>query len=160
MKYKHYMSLLVMITSIITGCEQNPDLDKYRSEILGLHKALIDAHWNKDVDFFTKDISENYFSVGNGEIHRPAKDETTEQFTNYLNNTTFSEYKDLQDPVIGFSKDGSVAWSVVQVRVAGIRTMDNESDRDFDYTFAWITLYARHDDWWIRLGEASNYKQN
>jgi hypothetical protein len=144
---------------IIAGCKQNPDFDKMKTEILDLHKAMIEAHMNKDVNFFVKDISDDYFSVGNGEIRYPTKDETTERFTNYLNNTTFTDYKDLQDPVIGFSEDGSSAWSIVQVQVAGTRTMDDGNDRDFDYTFAWITLYARQGDKWIRLGEVSNYKQ-
>jgi hypothetical protein len=158
MEFKKHSFMLVVIVLTMLGCQSNPDFEKMRSEILDLHNALIYAHWNKDVDFFTKDISENYFSVGNGEIRRQTKSEIAERFTNYLNNTTFTEYKDLQEPVIGFSKDGSLAWSVVQVKVAGVREMDDKTKRDFDYTFAWITLYEKQEDKWIRLGEASNSK--
>ena len=78
--------------------------------------------------------------------------------SDYLNNTTFTEYRDLQEPIIGFSKDGSVAWSIVQVKVAGKRTIENGAERDLDFTCAWITLYERQGDKWLRLTEVSNFK--
>jgi hypothetical protein len=78
--------------------------------------------------------------------------------SDYLDHTTFTEYRDLQEPIIGFSKDGSVAWSIVQVKVAGKRTLNDGTERDLDFTSAWITLYERHADKWIRLGEVSNFK--
>ena len=143
---------------IFFGCQASPDFDKLRSEILELHKTTIEAHWKKDIDFFTKDISENYFSVGNGEIRNKTKEEITEQFTNYLNNTTFSEYQDLQDPIIGFSKDGSLAWSIVKVKIAGNRKMNDGTERELDFTCAWITLYEKQGNKWIRLGEVSSFK--
>lgn len=158
MKINKYAIILIPIIFSITGCNQSPDYNKIRADILGLHKDLIDAHLNKDVDFFVKNISDDYFSGGNGEISYPTKDEIVERFSNYLNNTTFTNYKDLQEPVIGYSQDGSVAWSIVQVNVAGTRAMD-DGDREFDYTFAWITLYSRQNNKWIRLGEVSNCKR-
>jgi len=97
-------------------------------------------------------------TVGRGEIRHPTKKEITSQFSNYLNNTTFTEYRDLRDPIINFSNDGSIAWPVVQVRVAGKRIMEDRSERDFDNTWAWITLYKRQGNKWIRLGEVSNGK--
>ncbi|MGD8566023.1 MAG: hypothetical protein PVF96_06715 [Candidatus Bathyarchaeota archaeon] len=73
----------------------DPDFDQLRSEILEIHKQGIEAHLNKDVDFFIKNIFENYVSVSKGEIRRPLKDEIKLQFSNYLDNTTFVEYRDL-----------------------------------------------------------------
>lgn len=130
-----------------------------KSEILALHKALIDAHLNKDVDFFVQDLSEDYMSISHGEILRPTKEEIRATFGSYLNNTEFTEYRDLCEPIVGFSQDGSVAWSIVQVKVAGKRTMDDGSKRDMDSTWAWLTLYERQGDKWIRLLEVSNSKR-
>ncbi|MFX1511498.1 MAG: hypothetical protein ACFFCQ_02825 [Promethearchaeota archaeon] len=136
----------------------NPDYKALRAEILALHKKLIDAHWDKNVNFFIQNLSNNYLSVSNGDIRTPTKGEIRAQFTNYLNNTTFEEYKDLREPIIGFSKDGSMAWSIVQVKVKGRRTMDDGSARDLDFICAWITLYERQGEKWIRLGEVSTFK--
>lgn len=129
-----------------------------KSEILTLHKALIDAHLNKDVDFFVQDLSEDYVSVSRGEILKPTIDEIRAGFSDYLNNTIFSEYSDLCEPIIGVSKDGSVGWSIVQVKVAGKRVMDDGSEAEFDDTWAWITLYEQQGDKWMRLVEVSNRK--
>ena len=140
------------------GCQSNPDFDVLRSQILNIHKSTIDAHWNKNIDFFTQDLSEDFISVINGEIRKPTKEEIRTNFSNYLENTTFIEYKDLQEPIIGFSKDGSIAWSIVQVKIAGKHSMDDGSERDMEFTCAWITLYERQGDKWIRLTELSNFK--
>ena len=127
-------------------------------EILDLHKTEIDAHLNKDVDFFVQDISEDYLAVSGGEIRKPTLEETRLKFSNYLNNTVFAEYRDLCEPIIGFSKDGSLAWSIVQVKIVGRRTMDDGSEMDLDFTCAWITLYERQDDKWMRLADVSTFK--
>ena len=103
-------------------------------------------------------MAKDYLFVQNGEIQRPQKDEITTKMSDYLNNTTFTEYRDLQQPIIGFSKDGSVAWSIVQVKVAGKRKMDDGTERDLDFTCACITLYERQEDKWIRVAEVSNFK--
>jgi len=148
--------ILVICFAILTGCQRSPDFEILRSEILDLHKNLIEAHWNKDIEFFVRDISDDFISVGNGEIRKPTKEELQSSFTSYLNNTTFTEYKDLQEPIIGFSEDGSLAWSIVKVKVAGKHKMDDNAEREFDVTYAWITLYERYGNKWKRIAEVSN----
>ena len=158
-KVKIFLGLpLVFLTIFLAGCQSGPDFEALKAELMELHNVFIEAHKSKDIDFFTKDISDNYFTVGNGQIRRPSKEEITEQFTNYLNNTTFSEYRYLQDPDIGFSRDGSLAWMIEKIKVRGNRTTDDGSDREFDFICAWITLYERKGDKWIRLGEVSTFK--
>ena len=152
------LMVLALFTLVLIGCQSGPDFEKLRSEILELHERTNDAHWKKDVDFFVKDISDDYFSVGHGEIRRPTKEEITSQFTSYLKNTTFVEYRDVHAPVVGFSKDGTLAWLIGTLKVAGKRTMEDGSQRDMDFACAWITLYERKGDRWIRLGEASSFK--
>jgi hypothetical protein len=151
-------TLAVCSVYLFVACRPAPNFDTLRKEILDLHQKTIDAHWKKDVEFFTKDISDDYFSAGNGEIRNPAKEEITSQFERYLQGTTFTEYRDVREPIIRFSKDGSMAWSLVQVRVAGRSQAEFGTERDFDTTWAWITLYERQGDGWVRLGEVSNLK--
>lgn len=64
----------------------------------------------------------------------------------------------MQEPIVGFSKDGSLTWSIVKVKIGGNRTMKNGAERELDFTCAWITLYEKQGDKWIRLGEVSNFK--
>ena len=136
----------------------HPDYERLRSEIADLHKALIDAHLNKDVGFFVQDLSEDYLSVSGGEIRKPSTEEIRSTVSDYLDHTTFAEYRDLCEPIIGFSQDGSVAWSIVQVKVAGKRKMGDGSERDSDFICAWITLFERRGDRWVRRAEVSSFK--
>lgn len=137
----------------------SPDLDALRAEILDLHRAEIQAHWDKDVDFFVRDISENYVAVAGGEISPRTVDQIRAQFSSYLNNTTFSEYRDLAEPLVGLSKDGSLAWAILQIRVVGQRRMEDGSDRELDFICAWMTLYERQGERWMRLADASTFKE-
>lgn len=155
---KRFVKIIILLSSFLPACQSDIDFELYEKEILVLHQEMIDAHLNKDVGWFTKDISDNYFSVGRGEIRFPLPEETSAKFRNYLNNTEFTEYHDLQDPIVKFSKDASLAYLIVQVKVAGEQKIETDSTESFDMTWAWITLYERQANKWIRLGEVSNYK--
>jgi len=86
---------------------------------------------------------------------RRSKEGMRKAMDGYFKNTCFTEYKDMQEPIIGCSDDGSLAWSVVKVRVAGRRKTDDGSMRNFDAIFAWITVYERKNGRWIRSVEVS-----
>ena len=137
--------------------ENKPDFAVLKEEILALHKASLDAHLEKNIPFFTQNVSDKFISVSRGEINKPSKEETTTMFTNYLENTEFSVYRDLQEPIIGFSKDGSVAWSIVQVKVSGKQKI-NEEEEYLDFISSWIMLYERQGDKWVKLVNASSFK--
>ncbi len=140
------------------GCRQAVDHEALKTELLHLHKTLIDAHQNRDIDFFTLDLADDYWQVSNGDINYPEKSEIRDRFTSYLINTTFTEYRDIEEPIIKISADGSMAWIIVKVKIAGTRTMEDDTERKLDFTCAWITLYNRENDRWIRQGEVSTFR--
>ncbi len=151
-----FFSLFILILS---GCGTGePDFEKMRSEILALHKAMIDAHLKKDVDYIVDCFSDDFIFVANGNITTRTKEQHREIFNSYLSNTDFSEYKDVSDPVIRFSKDGSTAWSIVKVRVVDKRKSDDGSVKDRSIVYAWITIYERKDNKWVRTVEVSTNK--
>jgi len=156
MKIYVYTFIFLFFLLSISGCNKTPDYELLKSEILALHEATIQAHLEKDVDFFTKNISDNYFSVGRGEIRHPTKTEIKEMFSQYLSSTDFETYEDLQPPIIGYSKDGSMAWSIVKVNVAGSQQNQSDTLNRFDMIWTWITLYEKRNGIWIRLGEVSS----
>ena len=88
-------------------------LDSYRKELLEIYKQTIEAHLIKDVDFLVKDVSKDFMSVNNGEINYPTLNKMRDSFNEYLDNTEFTVYRDLCEPIIDFSEDRSVAWSTV-----------------------------------------------
>lgn len=134
-----------------------PDLEAIKREILSLHLADIQAHLDGDVDHLVQGQSPDFTSVHSGEVRLPTPAETRAALTRYLDSTTFTEYRDLRDPVVGVSRDGSTAWSIVQVKVAGNRA--GSPATPIDFTCAWVTLYTRQGGTWKRMVEASTFKQ-
>lgn len=130
---------------------------RFEQELLDLHKETLDAHLNKDVDFFVKNIADDYFSISRGEIRNPTKEAIITQFTNYLGSTEFSEYRDLIEPIIKVSDDGTLGWTIVNVKIVADREIEGTVYHIED-VWVWITCYMRENDIWIRMGEVSCVK--
>jgi len=138
--------------------DMSTEFEALRREIREYHDAFIEAHVSNRPDFFVQDLSDDYVNVSRGELLRQTEDEILELFTDYLGNTTFSEYRLLGEPTIGLSKDGSVAWSIFRLKVAGARTLADTTEVQFDSTWGCLVLFERRDGRWVRIAEASNRK--
>lgn len=147
---------IAVLLSIISGCcRQEPDTDSLRAEILELHRGFIQAHLDKDVDFIVRPTAPGYLSVSDGIVREMDIADMREMLSSYLDSTEFAEYGDMADPLVGFSDDGSLAWAIVQVRVAGTRTLSDGTFSSYDTLWAWITLYQRSGDGWLRIADVS-----
>lgn len=158
MKKVIYLTGFLGVLLWLNACRPGVDHEALKKELLSLHQTQINAHLNKDIDFFTRNLAPDYWQVSRGEIIFPQKNEITKRFTDYLNNTRFSTYQDLQDPMVKISEDGSMAWVIVQVKISGEQTQPDGSDRALDFTCALITLYNRVNGQWIRQGEVSTFR--
>ena len=125
-------------------------------EIAAFHRASIEAHLDNRPDVLIDDLHDDFVRVSWGEIQHPSRSELREMFAAYLGSTEFTNYELLSEPLIRISKDGTMAWSAAETRVAGTRRMPDGSDASFDSIWAWINVYERRDGRWIRVGEASN----
>ena len=138
--------------------KKNLDYELFREELLEHHRRSIQAHWDKDIEYLISDLSPEFFTISNAEIKHPTVEAQRDAFTDYLNHTTFKEYTDLMEPEIGFSDDASLAWMNVKVKVSGTRGNSDGSSDTVDFICAWLTLYSRVEDHWLRLGEVSTWK--
>jgi len=136
----------------------DPDFDALQAEIRAYHDAFIAAHVENRPEFLAQDLCEDYVNVSRGELLRPTKEEILAMFTDYLGHATFSEYRMPEEPRIGFSDDGSVAWSIFRLKVAGTRASSSGTEVHFDDTWGCLILFGRRDGKWVRIAEASNRK--
>ena len=136
----------------------NPNFDQLQQELIDRFEKNIQAHHNKDVEFIIEDLGEEFFVMSQGDINQPSKEDQREQFTKYLNNTTFSEYTSLMEPKIEFSDDGSVAWGKYRVKVKGETIQEDGSKSSLDFVCAWLWIFRRQGDKWIRVGEVSTWR--
>ncbi len=147
--------LFTLILTASVSCRKPPDHESLRAEILEMHRDFIQAHLDKDADFIARPTAPDYLSVSEGIVRNIDASEMRQSLSEYLDSTEFSAYSDVAEPIIGFSRDGSLAWSIVRVRVAGQRTRLDGAAQDFDTLWAWLTLYRRNGAQWMRIADVS-----
>jgi hypothetical protein len=150
-----YALLCVLGLLVSGGCCQTPDPEQSRQQILDLHQSLIQAHLDNDAAFLAAPTADDYLSVARGEVRSMTAADVEAMLAPYLAETEFSHYEDVAEPIVGLSDDGSMAWSIVQVRVAGTRTGEDGEAQTFDTLWAWLTLYRRDGDGWQRIVDVS-----
>jgi hypothetical protein len=154
------LSMLGMLVAVMwtSGCREEFDREEAKRQIMAIHRELIAAHQEKDPGFFTRGLADGFLAVKNGEILQPTATEIRFDVEPYLREMEFHEYRDLREPIIGFSQDGSLAWVVVQVKVRGTRTRQDGMTREINFVCAWLTLYERSDEGWMALAEVSTFR--
>jgi hypothetical protein len=145
----------VILLSI--SCRRGADKAELRTELLTIHRNLIRAHLSNDPALSVQNLTESFTSVKDGEITNPGKEEMIAGLTDYIRNTTFSEYRDLQEPVIGLSEDGTVGWVIARVSVRGTRKLDDGSTCEVSFICSWMTLYRRAEGTWKAEAEVSTF---
>ncbi|MCU0459473.1 MAG: hypothetical protein MUE37_10350 [Bacteroidales bacterium] len=139
------------------SCKRDVDKEELEAELLTLHQNLIRAHLTNDPGLSVQNLSENFASVKNGNITFPDREEILSGITDYVSNTTFSEYRDLQEPVVGLSEDGTVGWIIARVSVSGIRKLNDGTTREVSFICSWMTLYRRIQGSWVTEAEVSTF---
>lgn len=126
--------------------------------LLALHAKVMRAHLDGDVEALLADESDDYVVADRGEILRPTLAERRTLFEPYFAETRFHEYRDVTEPVVDISGDGTMGWVIVSVRARGVRTRPDGTRQPVDFTSAWIELYEKRDGRWLRTGNVSNFK--
>jgi hypothetical protein len=148
-------ALLAALTLTPLACDRQPDLSALEAEVRRLHAAAIAAHLDGDAAALAAPIAPEYLMVANGAVDTLNAGEVEQMLGAYLAATEFSVYRDLVEPIVGISRDGSLAWVIAQVRVAGRRAGSADTTRAFDTRWAWITVYEREAGDWRRIADVS-----
>ena len=142
-----FISLAIILSA---SCkEQNQlNIEAERDKILQLHKLQRDYHFNKDSISFANQLSENFISVNKGEITHPKKKEIISRYHNYFSSVEFVKWDDVTDPIIRFSEDGKLAYTIVD-KIVKVTYEDENGDLiDEETHFAWTTIYKKYGDEW------------
>ncbi len=142
-------ALSIFILSI--GCqEKQPKLDKTAAteKILKLHNAQRDYHFGKDSIAFANQMAENFISVNRGVISQPTIQDNISRYHGYFSAVEFIQWDDMRDPIIRFSDDGSIAYTIVEKKVK-LNYTDPDGNTTIDSTqFAWTTIYRMKEGEW------------
>lgn len=141
---------LLLLLLLIQSCDTTKpvDLEKEKEKILAMHHAQRNYHFNKDSLAFANQLSDNFISVNKGMISRPIREETIARYNGYFSSVEFVKWDDLAEPIIKFSDDGSMAYTIVDKIVTLTYQDENDSTIEGSTHFAWTTIYKKYDEEW------------
>ena len=145
------LSLLCISCSVAT---QNRHADEI--QLRTLHAQLIQAHIDGQVDRWMAIEADSFVSVNRGQITFPGFADRQERRAAYLSEASFSLYRDLREPLVRISDDGTLGWLIAEVEVAGTLPGEDGGRNSFHDTWAWIELYEKTEGGWRMIGNASN----
>lgn len=136
------------------GDPRAADADTLRA----LHARVLRAHLESNTAMLIGNDAGDFVVANRGEITRPTLDERRARFSHYLGSTRFEVYRDLVEPVVEVSADGTLGWVIAQVEAKGMQTGEDGKDVPIAFVCAWIELYRKEDGRWRSVGNVSNFK--
>jgi hypothetical protein len=126
--------------------------------ILKIHQDLLDAHLSNDAAAVLAAESMDPVVVSRGEVLHPKRADRKQMFDGYLSSIEFERYRDLIDPIVRVSDDGTLGWLICQVEIVGKHKGISGDSAQLNSVWAWVELYEKRDGQWIRVGEVSNVR--
>lgn len=149
----------VLACAVFVSCATHPpSTSNDRTRLLALHAEVMNAHRLGNVELILRAESQDYVVANRGEISRPTVEQRRARLGPYLGSTRFDEYVDVAPPTVMVSRDGTLGWVIVQVRARGEQTVENGTKQPIAFESAWIELYEKRGNEWLRVGNVSNFK--
>jgi predicted RND superfamily exporter protein len=144
------ISILFLSLSVFLSCNKNKKTSFLDDEkkIMQLHNLQRDYHFNKDSLAFVTQFSNDFISVNKGEITTPKREETIKRYNKYFSSVEFVKWDDKTPPIIRFSNNGSMAYTIVDKIVTLTYKDENGNDKEDTTHFAWTTIYKKYGDEW------------
>ena len=142
--------LLSLIPFLYLSCDksQKSTFSDDKDKIMKMHFEQRNYHFNKDSIAFANQFSDNFISVNKGKISMPNKVETISRYNGYFSSVEFLKWDDVSEPIVKFSDDGSMAYTIVD-KIVLITYKDENGNSVEDKThFAWTTIYKKYGNEW------------
>jgi hypothetical protein len=145
--------MIVLISSFVFA-QRRTD----REQLLQLHKRVLQDHLHGYIDDWLRSESEEYVLAHRGEVSFPGKRERASKIGPYLRRSKFRVYRDLIEPIVRVSGDGTLGWVIVQVEAEGVSRQEDGKQEPIHFISAWIELYEKKRGRWLRVGNVSNFR--
>ena len=147
----HRIITIGLLSACLWSCttKQVPfDQAAAEEEILKLHQAQRDYHFQKDSVAFAQQMGLDYISVNRGQITQPSRADNIKRYNSYFSAVEFVKWDDVTPPIIRFSADGTMAYTVVDKEViVEYKVSETETVLDSGY-YAWVAIYKKQAEGW------------
>ena len=144
------ISISALLILFLFACKETKDIDfeLAKNQILELHHAQRDYHFKKDSVAFANQLSENFISVNKGEISFPEQSETIVRYHSYFSSVEFLKWDDASNPIIKFSDDATMAYTIVDKIVAVNHKNETGETIEGQTHFVWTAIYRMYGNEW------------
>lgn len=143
---------------VLAGCcEEPPDVDQEKVELLKIHLADIQAHKDRDVEGLLRTIGPDLRMVRDGAVTVRTKDDLAARFREIFAGAEYPVYEDLQVPHAEVSDDGSMGWVISRIRVERLEPDGLGGQRTEVFTYAGIMTYRKVGERWQKTANVSTF---
>jgi hypothetical protein len=154
-----WVNLILLLSFGHVFAQAQSIADTERAELLKIHQSEREAHFKTDVNLMLERFPEEIISLRDGKIHKSTKVEYRKRFEEYFRGAKYYEWEDLEPPIIRVSKDASMAWMIVRVKVRRILKDEPAGDeKESKFIYAGIWTYEKQGGKWTRLANVSTFE--
>ena len=149
----------ILLSLILTSCvDQKLSRMVHEKEIMKMHEAQREYHFQKMSEEFAGQLTDDFISVNRGELSQQSFEEHKARYDRYFASVEFEKWDDTEKPIIRFSDDHSLAYTIVQKDVIVRYPDDNGTILRDRVHFAWLAVYRIQKDgnWKIESVASTN----
>jgi hypothetical protein len=146
---------IIIIISLFLGC-RGLQHENDKLEIITILKNERVAHFTKNAGLFLSEFSDSTYQIKDGIVKYVAKSISKNQITEYFNSSKIVRWDDLQSPVIQFSKDHTMAYTIVKKMV--VTEPANVPGKKDTTIYAWVSILKKNDGLWKLVCNVSTEK--
>ncbi len=160
MKYKNFLlvTFIYCTTSISCIINSTSERNKAIDEIMKIHDVQRVYHFEKMAEEYAGQLSDDVILLNRGVVFQSTFEENKRRSENYFNAVEFQVWDDTEEPIIRFSDDNSLAYTIVQKDVVlNYPNEEGEMLRDSVH-YAWLAVYrkAEKGEWEIESAASTN----
>ena len=118
------------------------------------HETVLAAHRTGDIDAWLNVEADTIVTGNRGELESSGLERRAGRAA-FLKSTTFSSYRDLREPIVRVSDDGTLGWVIAEIELKGSRALPDGTAQGFDEVWVWVELYEKQDGRWRMVGNVS-----
>jgi hypothetical protein len=142
----------------LLGCAGRVDVERETAALAAVRDLHRQAHFNADAELLVSTWADDFRSIDSGAVSRPSKRESVAGFQDYLSNSTFVAWDDIDPPIVRISGDGAMAYVIVTKRVVLRSRAAADTTAAEESTFAWLETWEKEEGAWKLKALASTRK--
>ncbi len=156
MRRRTLLPLFLLVALTTSGCVTIETVDSDIAALKAMHENVLEFHRQGNLEAWLAEEADVVVSANRGQISFTSAEERRARREPYLSSTTFDVYRDLREPVVKVSDDGTLGWVIAEVEMKGSSLSDSGERVPFEAIWAWIELYEKQGGAWKAVGNVSN----